>query len=379
MKLYQHPALLDGSGKYSAPDYDDAVAWSPKLLSLLEQLDRIKSKGEKALVFTRYINMQDILKRIIDRRFDLETHIVNGNLVGGSRSSSRRKLAISDFEVTHGFNVLILSPEVAGLGLNLVAANHVFHYGRWWNPAKESQATDRVYRIGQTKPVHVYSLISIDPNDKFESFDVKLDRLLQTRRELASDFLAPMPSDDQNQQALFEELVRDPLDESDVAKPLSKVEVDSFDAIRLANLIACQEESRGSKVAIIHPSCGIGINLVAKRSDCMRLVICLSNKTRPNLDKSDLDDLVAVFSRARLLVESLGIVTKIENVVVANFTVNKAIFTDLHARAIELIDREKLNALMERNSYGAVDLDLMSSNSLRDYQSAIEKVKQLGQ
>ena len=82
------------------------------------------------------------------------------------------------------------------MGLTLTEANHVFHYGRWWNPAKEAQATDRVYRIGQEKDVHIYYLIAKDKEQKLETFDEKLDLLLRRRLALASDFLAPIPSED---------------------------------------------------------------------------------------------------------------------------------------------------------------------------------------
>src|SRR5208283_1606812 len=100
---------------------------------------------------------------------------------------------IQRFCDSDGFNVLIVSPDVAGVGLTIVEANHVIHYGRWWNPAKEMQATDRVYRIGQNRDVHVYYPIARDPEGRIVTFDERLDNLLDRRRELASEFLSPMP------------------------------------------------------------------------------------------------------------------------------------------------------------------------------------------
>ena len=73
------------------------------------------------------------------------------------------------FKDSKGFNVIILSPDVAGVGLNLTQANHVIHYGRWWNPAKEAQATDRVHRMGQSKDVHIYYPIAKDPKGLFQT------------------------------------------------------------------------------------------------------------------------------------------------------------------------------------------------------------------
>lgn len=82
---------------------------------------------------------------------------------------------------------IILSPLAVGFGVNIQAANHVIHYTLTWNPAKEDQATDRAYRIGQKKPVYVY--YPVVTADDFSTFDVKLDQLLNKMRELAADML----------------------------------------------------------------------------------------------------------------------------------------------------------------------------------------------
>jgi hypothetical protein len=89
-----------------------------------------------------------------------------------------------------GFDVIILSPFVAGVGLTIVEANHVFHYGRWWNPAVESQATDRAYRIGQEREVHVYFPILQDPSGAISrTFDQVLDDLIERKKALAKNAL----------------------------------------------------------------------------------------------------------------------------------------------------------------------------------------------
>src|SRR5262249_47979526 len=124
-------------------------------------------------------------------------------------SSETRKAIIDRFQQRSGFNVLVLSPDVAGVGLNLVEANHVIHYGRWWNPAKESQATDRVYRIGQEKNVHVYYPITRDPDGQFRTFDEKLDALIRRRQQLAVDFLMPIAGEEELGAELYDDLVKD--------------------------------------------------------------------------------------------------------------------------------------------------------------------------
>src|SRR2546425_5092239 len=126
---------------------------------------------------------------------------------------------VQRFRDHSGFNVIVLSPDVAGIGLTLVEANHVIHYGRWWNSAKESQATDRVYRIGQMRDVHVYYPIATDPEGAFEAFDEKLDALIQRRRQLAQDFLAPMPREEALERELLTDLCAMPKGITSVSRP----------------------------------------------------------------------------------------------------------------------------------------------------------------
>ena len=123
--------------------------------------------------------------------------------------SKTRNVARScpDIRSKQGFNVLILSPFVAGIGLTIVEANHVVHYGRWWNPAVESQATDRAYRIGQTKEVSVYLPILRDPNGRVSpTFDERLDLLMEGKQRLAEDFLRPLPPEEEMGGELFTDL-----------------------------------------------------------------------------------------------------------------------------------------------------------------------------
>ena len=96
---------------------------------------------------------------------------------------------LNRFKQTEGFNVIIMSPIAAGVGLTITEANHVIHFSRHWNPAKEDQATDRVYRIGQDKPVYVYFLIGQIKGIK--TFDEKLDNLLSVKQSVKGAALFP--------------------------------------------------------------------------------------------------------------------------------------------------------------------------------------------
>ena len=98
----------------------------------------------------------------------------------GRLSARQRDDVLRAFETPDGPSVLVISIKAGGRGLNLPAANHVIHFDRWWNPAVEQQATDRVHRVGQRKPVFVHSLICVG------TLEERIDQLLESKRELAA-------------------------------------------------------------------------------------------------------------------------------------------------------------------------------------------------
>lgn len=153
----------------------------PKLDAVMSILDEVKARNEKALIFTRFIGVQRILQRAIYERFEVWPDLVNGEV------TVNRQGVVDAFQAVPGFNVLILSHDVGGVGLNITEANHVIHYTRPWNPAKENQATDRAHRIGQMKAVTVHYPVLAD--DRFVTVEEKLARLLDTKRALARDVL----------------------------------------------------------------------------------------------------------------------------------------------------------------------------------------------
>lgn len=178
-----HPDLVEASGGQAQALIEDC----PKLEKTLNLLESIRDKGEKALIFTRFRKMQGILQAVIAERFKFYASVVNGDVEGGSRQQ-----IINQFEAVSGFAVMILSPEAAGVGLNITAANHVIHYSRLWNPAKERQATDRVYRIGQMRPVVVhYPIVS---GEGWKTIEEHIDELLTEKSELAENVIIPSAS-----------------------------------------------------------------------------------------------------------------------------------------------------------------------------------------
>ena len=162
---------------------------SPKVSWLIKTLESIKQKNEKVIIFTEFRDIQVFLKRILLERFGLNVTTVNGDSNTSSKKGLTRQNLIDKFQEKSGFNIIILSTTAVGFGVNIQRANHVIHYTRSWNPAKEDQATDRAYRIGQDKEVFVYypTVVAED----FFTFEVKLDKLLSSKRELADDMLKP--------------------------------------------------------------------------------------------------------------------------------------------------------------------------------------------
>lgn len=166
---------------------DQYRAKAPKLDWLLSQIKKIKSREEKVIVFCEFRNIQRLLQHYIEEVFQFRPDIINGDTSASSTNTASRQKRIKAFQQAPGFGVIILSPVAVGFGVNIQGANHVVHYTRTWNPAKEDQATDRAYRIGQTKDVYVYYPVVFA--EDFHTFDVKLDQLLSKKRELANDML----------------------------------------------------------------------------------------------------------------------------------------------------------------------------------------------
>ena len=165
----------------------DVERHSPKMAWMLGQLKVIEAKGEKAIVFCEFRELQRTIARAIASRFGFTPDIVNGDTSTDSADAYNRQRRIEAFQAKSGFGAIVLSPIAVGFGVNIQAANHVIHFTRTWNPAKEDQATDRAYRIGQERDVYVYYPVVVA--DDFVTFDAKLDALLERKRALSDDML----------------------------------------------------------------------------------------------------------------------------------------------------------------------------------------------
>lgn len=160
---------------------------SPKMAWLLKALQEIRRRDDKAIVFCEFRDLQRTLQRCIAATIGFHADIINGDTSAAVHHAESRQKRLRAFQERPGFGVIILSPLAVGFGVNIQAANHVIHFTRTWNPAKEDQATDRAYRIGQQKDVYVYYPVIVAYD--FATFDEKLDQLLDWKRSLSADML----------------------------------------------------------------------------------------------------------------------------------------------------------------------------------------------
>lgn len=168
-----------------------------RLLGMMSVLDGIQQRDEKAILFVINKTVQRRLALWLEERYGLYVHIINGDTKAtGQGASDNRSGLIKDFEHRRGFNLIIMSPLAAGRGLTVTEANHAIHLERHWNPAKEAQATDRVHRIGQKRPVHVYLPTAVHPDPAVKSFDENLHDLLAQKMALKDAVVVPKTVDE---------------------------------------------------------------------------------------------------------------------------------------------------------------------------------------
>ncbi len=377
MRVYEHPALIP---RYEPLKAKEAIELCPKLSEVIKGLHEIKNRNEKALIFTRSLNMQQILSMTLGEEFNLEVDIINGATprYGDTKSAQRSRRGIVErFRQSEGFNVIVLSPEVAGVGLTLVEANHVIHYGRWWNPAKEAQATDRVYRIGQTRDVHVYYPIARDPQSAFETFDEKLDKLIQKRRRLASNFLTPMPGEDDLGRELLRDVMEAPAEPAAV-KTLTMDDVRLMPWDRFEALVALLEEKRGRKVVLTPCGGDYKADVIAVRGKEMRLIQCKHSIWGSLVNDDALAEAVGAMDiyRARFLRgHSQDVLMR--PVVVTNGQFTRQARRAARERGVELVGCNDLPALLEETPCTpaeAVEMEERRMASMRDVQAALRNM-----
>jgi non-specific serine/threonine protein kinase len=170
-QICNHPSQWLGDGSWGE---DDSGKWA----RLRDIAEVIAAKQEKMLVFTQFREVIAPLAAFLGSIFGRP-----GLVLHGETAVKQRKDIVRRFQEDEGVGFFVLSLKAGGAGLNLTAASHVVHFDRWWNPAVENQATDRAFRIGQTKNVLVHKFVCRG------TVEDKIDQLIESKRQLSTDLL----------------------------------------------------------------------------------------------------------------------------------------------------------------------------------------------
>ncbi|CAD0232009.1 SNF2-related helicase [Planktothrix agardhii] len=179
-QLCNHPVLIEAKVKNSKKSDIIKTQYSGKLQRLTEMLDEVLAEGDRALIFTQFAEWGKVLQPYLEDYFNREILFLYG-----STSKNKREEMIDRFQNDpQAPPIMILSLKAGGVGLNLTRANHVFHFDRWWNPAVENQATDRVFRIGQTRNVQVHKFVCTG------TLEEKIHDLIESKKALAEQVVS---------------------------------------------------------------------------------------------------------------------------------------------------------------------------------------------
>jgi SNF2 family DNA or RNA helicase len=170
-QICNHPSQWLGDRGWNEAD-------SGKLARLREVAEVIAAKQEKVLVFTQFREMTAPLAAFLESVFGRPGLVLHGGTAIG-----KRQVLVRQFQEDERVPFFVISLKAGGAGLNLTAASHVVHFDRWWNPAVENQATDRAFRIGQTRNVLVHKFICRG------TVEERIDQLIDAKRQLSDDLL----------------------------------------------------------------------------------------------------------------------------------------------------------------------------------------------
>jgi len=181
LKLKQvcnHPVqILQNGSEFS-------IERSIKLERLVDMTKEIISNGESVLVFSQFKEICDALNKLLKTKLGFNTFYIHGGTTRNKREKMIEAFQKPDFPAS----IFILSLKAGGTGITLTKANHVIHFDRWWNPAVENQATDRAYRIGQTKTVFAYKYITMG------TIEEKIDLMLSDKQKISDSIVGTSES-----------------------------------------------------------------------------------------------------------------------------------------------------------------------------------------
>jgi SNF2 family DNA or RNA helicase len=172
-QVCNHPAHFLG-------DESPLPGRSGKLSRLTEMVEELLSEGDRALIFSQFADMGERLRRHLSATFGQETLFLHGGVPAHKRDKMVERFQNGG---ENGPRLFVLSLKAGGTGLNLTAANHVFHFDRWWNPAVENQATDRAFRIGQQRNVQVHKFVCVG------TLEERIDEMIERKKAIADNVI----------------------------------------------------------------------------------------------------------------------------------------------------------------------------------------------
>lgn len=176
-QVCDHPSLFHKDDARGA----DWNSRSVKVERLVDMVRELREEGDRCLIFTQFVGMGERLRAVLAEALDEPVLFLYGGL-----NKTQRDAMIEDFQRERdvaGPAVFVLSLKAGGVGLNLTAANHVFHFDRWWNPAVEQQATDRAFRIGQTRRVQVHKFVALG------TLEERIDEMIERKQALGEQVI----------------------------------------------------------------------------------------------------------------------------------------------------------------------------------------------
>ena len=276
------------------PNY---IQESARMSLTFQILDEIKAKKEKTLIFVESLEMHPQLAGLIQNRYGLEKQPM---LISGSVAGPKRQERVNEFQrAARKFDVIILSPRAGGVGITLTAANHVIHLSRWWNPAVEDQCTDRVYRIGQERKVHVYYVQAVHPVYSELSFDIKLHQLLERKRALSQEMLLPPVNRNQDAATLYRgtiegEKTEPPGGVDGSSEEVNLDDIDTMEPVQFENWVLSRLKSYGFKVNKTPKSwdCGADGLAVHPKTGRSHIIQCKHLQTGNHCDDKAIEELL---------------------------------------------------------------------------------------
>ncbi len=377
--ISDHPLLADS--RWESIPIPKLIGQSAKLIVTTRLLEKIRNADEKVILFAERKETQRLLARVIKEHFDLtDVSIINGDTPGSKQKANSMKMSrqqtVDRFQDTSGFNAIIMSPLSAGVGLNITEANHVIHYSRWWNPAKEDQASDRVYRIGQERPVHIY--LPMATHSEFKTFDVILHELLERKRQLSQGTLFPTERAEVKPAEILSKLQKTS-SESVIGPPLTIDDVDKLDPRFFEVFIAAIFQRQGHRVELTTTSGNKGADAIVHplQSESTGFLIRIKKSLTGNKPESEaVNEIIAA---KPFYEEKYG--TTFQSVVITNQTFNKEVHDLSRTKKVQIYERKWIIQTLKQYPVTRTDIDegfsFQNMSKHETFTEAINSLKEL--